>query len=129
MSENPFVISQPVQLPTNFFGRKQTKSWLIDELQNSTTNVLLISGSRGIGKSSLLLNFAADLPAEEYKVVYLDLLLWDKRPLADLLAYFTEAMLGDCDSKPSQTEPPDTIEAWQTAVFRPMLETRSNRCL
>lgn len=75
---NPYIIGQPVKDPKLFFGRDEILQDILNRLQSSSEqNMLLIHGQRRIGKSSLLYQVVNQVRAkltEYYLPVLVDLM-------------------------------------------------------
>ncbi|HHS97224.1 MAG TPA: tetratricopeptide repeat protein [Chloroflexi bacterium] len=83
---NPYVAGAPLRSREGFFGRRDVLAWVERELRNPTTNALVLTGPRRIGKTSILLQLQRALPADAFLPVYFDLQDQAARPLAQVLA-------------------------------------------
>lgn len=91
---NPYVAGSAVGREKDFFGRQDIFEWVTRELRNPATNVLVLSGQRRIGKTSLLLQLEQTLPAEHFLPVYFDLQDQAMRPLNQVLVDLVDLILG-----------------------------------
>jgi hypothetical protein len=51
---NPYVVGTPVRTADMFFGRERDLAWIADQLKTPGNELILLSGPRRIGKTSLL---------------------------------------------------------------------------
>jgi len=87
---NPYIAGAPLQNAEDFFGRQETLKWVVSELHHPTTNALVLSGQRRIGKTSFLLQLQQALPADAFLPVRFDLHDQAIRPLGQVLADLAE---------------------------------------
>ncbi len=104
---NPYVAGAPLRGQEGFFGRRDILSWVERELRNPTTNALVLTGQRRIGKTSILLQLQRSLPADAFLPVYFDLQDQAARPLAQVLADLADVLAERVGLDPP---PPDTFD-------------------
>jgi len=89
---NPYRAGNPVSEEADFFGREKTLRWVAEELRNSHTDALVLSGQRRIGKTSLLHKLQRYLGKAHFFPVYFDLLDQAKYPLGEVLLELADAV-------------------------------------
>jgi hypothetical protein len=70
---NPYIIDQPLENDTAFFGREDIIQEVERTLRYPNHVSVILAGQRQIGKTSLLLALARRLPAPPFFSVYFDL--------------------------------------------------------
>ncbi len=83
---NPYIAGTPVRGEHGFFGRQDILEWVTSELRNPSTNSLVLSGQRRIGKTTLLLQLERYLPRREFLPIYFDLQNQATNPLGKVLS-------------------------------------------
>ncbi|MBV7331697.1 ATP-binding protein [Chloroflexi bacterium TSY] len=83
--QNPYIAGNPISDQDRFIGRTDVMRETQRILRNPNTNAIVLYGQRRIGKTSILLRLAKDLPHEEYCPVYFDLQDKAAAPLGDVL--------------------------------------------
>jgi len=82
--ENPYIIGRPIYEPELFFGRRDLFEFVRDNLAQQS-KVILLSGQRRIGKSSVLCHIPDVLARSRYACIPYDLQDKTRLPLAELL--------------------------------------------
>lgn len=72
-SKNPYVPGGVVR-GDEFFGREEILRTVQDHIAEARQNAILITGSRRIGKTSILHKFQDELPQDRFVTVYFDLM-------------------------------------------------------
>lgn len=104
---NPYVAGAPLRGREGFFGRRDILTWVERELRNPSTNALVLTGQRRIGKTSILLQLQRVLPADSFLPVYFDLQDQAARPLAQVLADLADVLAERVGLDPP---PPDAFD-------------------
>ncbi|GAB4580355.1 MAG: hypothetical protein Fur0022_30950 [Anaerolineales bacterium] len=74
LSQNPYIAGNPVGGTPNFVGRADVLREVLRVMRQPHQNIIVLYGQRRIGKTSVLLQLAAELPKEgHYYPVYFDL--------------------------------------------------------
>lgn len=94
---NPYIAGAPLRGDRGFFGRQDTLAWVQRELRNLQTNALVLFGQRRIGKTTLLLQLARNLPKDEFIAIYFDLQDQAARPLGQTLCDIADILCERAD--------------------------------
>jgi hypothetical protein len=71
---NPFIVGNPVRDPEMFFGRREEFEFLRDKIRNQREgSIIVLTGERRTGKSSILYQVMNGSLGEEYVSVFLDM--------------------------------------------------------
>ncbi len=84
--KNPYVVGRQLQGKREFFGRQDTLDRIKKDLDNFTTNTLVLFGQRRIGKTSILGQLEQTLPVANYLSIFFDLQYYTNSPLNQILA-------------------------------------------
>ncbi len=89
---NPYSAGPPVHNESAFFGRRDTLSWVNENLYDSQNGSLVIIGQRRIGKTSLLLQIERTLPKPIGVPIYYDVHYQSSKQLGKLLFDLAEVI-------------------------------------
>jgi len=118
---NPYVAGAPLRGEKGFFGRKDILTWVARELRNPSTNALVLTGQRRIGKTSILLQLQRTLPSDRFLPVYFDLQDQAARPLAQVLADLADTAAEQVGLEPPSPDDFDDRGRFFREVFLPRL--------
>jgi len=92
LKKNPYVIGVPIHDRHLFFGREELFAFIRDNLLQGA-RVILLSGQRRIGKSSVLLQIPEAVALPEFCFVSFDLQALTRAPLAEVLSELAEQIV------------------------------------
>ena len=99
---NPYIAGRALREERGFFGRSGILELAAKELLAPAQNPLVIYGQRRIGKTSILLQLQARLPAHLFVPVYFDLMDRAASPLGHVLFELACAMSGAAAMPPPE---------------------------
>jgi WD40 repeat protein/tetratricopeptide (TPR) repeat protein len=116
MSEpvNPYIAGIPLHEGQGFFGRQHVLREVTQELNNPSTNCLVLFGQRRIGKTSLLRHLEHTLPKDAFLAVYTNLQDRAKTPLGKVLYHLS----AEAAEKADLETPPQDVFDDNGAFFR-----------
>ena len=104
---NPYIVGRPISERELFFGHQNLFAFIEDNLKQGV-QVILLSGQRRIGKSSLIFQIPKFVAQDEFAFVHFDLDPMGRLSLSNLLHSLAEEILANLELDPQRVKLPST---------------------